>query len=472
MRNRGDRPRGQSCNRSREENLAMVMMRMAVTRDRARLISIAALAAATGMFAEAAEATTLAAWVQLVGRDGAASIRAMTDGATCPSLSVDGTAVRMRVRAEPGPLFADASSLPHADFPIRVCEAAAEPKTKVVLDGKDLPVLRGDIRRIVVFGDTGCRIKNKKVQDCNNADEWPYATLAQHAAAAKPDVVIHVGDHLYRETPCSPQVKHCPNSPTGYGWKTWNADFFTPSQPLFAAAPWVMLRGNHEVCDRAGEGWFRFLDHARMSPNCLAMSDFFVVTAGTFGFAVADSALVAGADNDDDDDDGDTGVSPEQAVALTAALRHNYNAIAAAIPPNAWFLSHVSFNAVRLKSGHTVVDDKVQQGALGQLLPSGIQMIVSGHIHMFEALGFADGTPPQIVVGTGGTKLAKQPDDHPKEVNGAKVASAFITKQFGYMLWERDEQDVTKWSGVLFDEGGAPIGKCGLQGRKLACQGT
>jgi hypothetical protein len=185
MRNRGDRPRGQSCNRSREENLAMVMMRMAVTRDRARLISIAALAAATGMFAEAAEATTLAAWVQLVGRDGAASIRAITDGATCPSLSVDGTAVRMRVRAEPGPLFADAPSLPHADFPIRVCEAAAEPKTKVVLDGKDLPVLRGDIRRIVVFGDTGCRIKNKKVQDCNNADEWPYATLAQNAAAAK-----------------------------------------------------------------------------------------------------------------------------------------------------------------------------------------------------------------------------------------------------------------------------------------------
>ena len=274
----------------------MVIMRMAVTRERARLISIAALAAATGMFAEAAEATTLAAWVQLVGRDGAASIRAITDGATCPSLSVDGTAVRMRVRAEPGPLFADASSLPHADFPIRVCEAAAEPKTKVVLDGKDLPVPRSDIRRIVVFGDTGCRIKKKKVQDCNNADEWPYATLARHAAAAKPDVVIHVGDYLYRETPCSPQVKHCPNSPTGYGWNTWNADFFTPSQPLFAAAPWVMLRGNHEVCDRAGEGWFRFLDHARMSPNCLAMSDFFVVTAGTFGFAVADSALVAGAD--------------------------------------------------------------------------------------------------------------------------------------------------------------------------------
>ena len=127
--------------------------------------------------------------------------------------------MRVRVRAEPGPLFADASSLPHADFPIRVCEAAAEPKTKVVLDGKDLPVPRGDIRRIV-FGDTGCRIKKKKKQDCNTADEWPYATLAQHAAAAKPDVVIHIGNYLYRETPCSPQVKHCPNSPTGYGWNT------------------------------------------------------------------------------------------------------------------------------------------------------------------------------------------------------------------------------------------------------------
>jgi hypothetical protein len=431
------------------------------------LLSILGLAAAC-VFARGAEATTLAAWVQLVGPDGAASIRAITDEATCPDLSVDDKAVPMQVRAEPGPLFADAASLPPADFPVRVCEARTQPKTKIVLDGKGLPLPPAEIRRIVVFGDTGCRIKGKKAQDCNDGDAWPYKGLAKAAMKANPDVVIHVGDYLYREKPCSAHVKDCPNSPTGYGWDTWNADFFTPSQPLFATVPWVMLRGNHEVCARAGEGWFRFLDHGRMSPNCLAMSDFFVVTAGGFSLVAADSALIARADDDDDEDD--AGELPGHIPALTAALQHNYNAVAGAIQSNAWFLSHVSFNAVRLKSGDTVADDTIQQGALGKLLPPRIQMIVSGHVHMFEALGFADGTPPQIVVGTGGTKLANQPDD-PKDVNGAPVANSFITRHFGYMLWEREAQDATRWSGTLFDQGGAPIGNCGLQGRKLACHG-
>ncbi len=41
------------------------------------------------------------------------------------------------------------------------------------------------------------------------------------------------------------------------------ADFFTPTAPLLAAAPWVMVRGNHEVCNRAGQGWYRYLDRPR-----------------------------------------------------------------------------------------------------------------------------------------------------------------------------------------------------------------
>ena len=109
-----------------------------------------------------------------------------------------------------------------------------------------------------MFGDTGCRQKTRqKTQDCSTG--WFYKTLAQHAADVKPDLVIHVGDYLYRELPpCSAVPKPCTS---GYGWDGWNADFFTPSQALFAVAPWIMVRGNHEICERAGDGWFRFLDH-------------------------------------------------------------------------------------------------------------------------------------------------------------------------------------------------------------------
>src|SRR5207248_1172239 len=52
----------------------------------------------------------------------------------------------------------------------------------------------------------------------------------------------------------------CTGSPWGYGYDVWEADLFAPARPLLAAAPWVFVRGNHESCFRAGQGWFRFLD--------------------------------------------------------------------------------------------------------------------------------------------------------------------------------------------------------------------
>src|SRR5207302_9345524 len=43
------------------------------------------------------------------------------------------------------------------------------------------------------------------------------------------------------------------------GWDAWQGDLFARAAPLLAAAAWVVLRGNHEECARAGQGWFRFL---------------------------------------------------------------------------------------------------------------------------------------------------------------------------------------------------------------------
>ena len=75
----------------------------------------------------------------------------------------------------------------------------------------------------MIFGDTGCRIKLKKhgdydTQDCKNG--WPYAKIALHAAATNPDLVIHVGDYVYREVPCPAGNTDCSNSfnGTSVGW--------------------------------------------------------------------------------------------------------------------------------------------------------------------------------------------------------------------------------------------------------------
>ena len=103
------------------------------------------------------------------------------------------------------------------------------------------------------------------------------------------------------------------------------------------------------------------------------------------------------------------------------------------------------------------------------MLPRDIQMIVSGHVHTFEALSFRDinpPRPPQLVVGTGGVKLAKKPNK-PDNISGAPVNKALILKEFGYIVWDREG---TNWSGELFSEDGAQIARCKLVDRDLSCK--
>src|SRR5207344_1908266 len=95
---------------------------------------------------------------------------------------------------------------------------------------------------------------------CNDAVAWPFGQVVAAAAAAQPDLVIHVGDYHYRENACPDNDAGCAGSPWGYGWDTWDADLFTPARDLLAAAPWIFVRGNHESCNRGGQGWWRFLD--------------------------------------------------------------------------------------------------------------------------------------------------------------------------------------------------------------------
>jgi hypothetical protein len=111
--------------------------------------------------------------------------------------------------------------------------------------------------------------------------------------------------------------------------------------------------------------------------------------------------------------------------------------------------------------------------AIGRRPSPNIAMIVSGHIHMFEALSFAPAAdqsdpqwPPQLVVGTGGDELAKKPNE-PDQVFERQVAHALIVKNFAYMILDRDGAN---WKGALFDEDGALLASCELKSRDLVCQ--
>jgi hypothetical protein len=121
---------------------------------RCRLTALAIVALALSG-ATAAYAKVLAQWVE-VGPDGTSSVRAITDEA-CPSVLFDGTPTPMAVRSEPDQKF---DNVKPAEFKVRGCELAVPPDAIAgVLDGKTLPLVRPNPQRILMFGDTGCRLR-------------------------------------------------------------------------------------------------------------------------------------------------------------------------------------------------------------------------------------------------------------------------------------------------------------------------
>lgn len=53
----------------------------------------------------------------------------------------------------------------------------------------------------------------------------------------------------------------------------WELDFFKPAKPSFKKTPWILVRGNHEDCNRAHEGYSQMLATAPFSETCLAYEE-------------------------------------------------------------------------------------------------------------------------------------------------------------------------------------------------------
>ena len=120
------------------------------------------------------------AWVQATASGFEA--RLVTVATTCPALHTDKGDVTMAVRAAAA-----------ADFPL-VCAAAVPAGAAMAsIAGAALPLPATNPQRILVLGDTGCRIKGSVLQACNDPARWPFPQLAQAAANLKPDLIVHVG---------------------------------------------------------------------------------------------------------------------------------------------------------------------------------------------------------------------------------------------------------------------------------------
>ena len=418
--------------------------------SRLSFLAFALLAAACSSVAPAPPVPSgvVPAWVEL-GPDGAL-VRALTPSSACPELTVDGQVRSMRVRA--------AATAP--DYPITACEAALPAAARSAsVGGQALALPVASPRRILVIGDTGCRMEAPSdFQACNDPAAWPFARVAARTAAWKPDVIVHLGDYHYRESPCPAGNTGCAGNPSGYNWASWQSDFFGPAAPLLRAAPWIVIRGNHEACNRAGEGWFRFLETRPRPSQCTDDTAAYVLRLGAVSLAVIDSAPAS-----------DTKAEPKEVARYQAQLA----AIAKTTPPYTWLATHRPVwagvniggppNQPTLATGNATL-----QAAMPRGLPGTVGLLLAGHVHLFEALGFGESRPPIMVVGNSGTLLD---GDIPQSLvgmsfDGQPATTAKLLHQFGYVTMEPAGAD---WKATVHAVDGSTLTVCTIARRAITC---
>lgn len=384
------------------------------------------------------------AWLQYTA-DGGTELRIVTPpGLACPAMTADGYALDVRQRG-----VADTA------YPIQVCVAAVpEFARRLAVAGLPAPNPVRGLRRIVVVGDTGCRLKGTAMQDCNVPAAWPFDTVARLAADKKPDLVIHVGDYHYRETPCPSGRPGCAGSPVGDVWAVWKADFFDPAAPLLAAAPWLVVRGNHELCNRGGVGWFRLLE-PRADVQCTARTEPYAVTIDRQQFLMLDSA------------DADDETSMPEPVAH---YRRQLSALLAGAEPRAWLLSHRPIWALSQFPGVRPGTDAnaTLQDAIRGLIPPGLDMVLSGHVHDFTSYDFGPRRPAQLVVGEGGTSNdpIAQPLAAGVPIDGLAIRKVFGFADYGYLVLDRV---AAGWNGTVHGLDDSILARCRLRGRTAEC---
>lgn len=460
-------------------------MRHAITSALAA-VSFVALTLAAGGTAHADD--VLARYVVL-GEDGAAFARVIVTTPECPDITVDGERLEMQVRAEAQTLdLRKTASRPElskpSEFPVTTCEAALPKGARhAEVLGAALPVPHHRIDRIVVIGDTGCRLKaaDNAYQACNDPKAYPFATVASLAAAWKPDLVVHVGDYQYRENPCPEGNTGCKDSPWGYGWDSWNADFFQPGAPLLAAAPLVLARGNHENCARAGQGWFRMLDPRPMSPgrdcnnplNDLPndySAPYAVPLGGGEQIVVMDLAIAGNKPLKGDDpraaqflDAFDKLSAFSTQAQMTMMVTHK---------PTLGFAAEEVNGKITMLPGNRAIQSMLTRD--GQIaFPKGVDVLLSGHVHLWQQVSFRTNHPSQFIAGFSGTleDVVPIPAKLPKGATPAEgaIISHFSSwvDGFGYMTMERTGPK--RWSVKVWNLDGKVVNTCKVHGRISIC---
>lgn len=373
------------------------------------------------------------------------------------------------------------------------------------IEGHVIPAaMPAQVRTIAMFADSGCRIDDSRVQSCNDPNEWPLQQIAENIVAAKPDLILDPGDYVYREIACPEKyMDRCagtlgpaagfPFSETDLGWVQ---EFFDPVQAIFPVAPIAFLRGNHEDCGRAGNGWFLFLD---VFPDSMTTCDPVVTEAGlktpppqttpawtfevpvtpgrTLRMAMVDSAY--GTDRE---------VTPwveEQRKSYQQA----YELSAPRPGVETWMQTHrpvfgmVSMNL--MPKNNPLVDPWTSDGQMvaSYGLLDRYDLLISSHLHLAQVIQ-VPGQPASIVVGNGGalvepaTGYVVPPFGPLARMDGSRLVSTLEPYPRPALVWSRVEygyaiatagSSAGEWTIDQYDYDGSRSLACSLSRRTISC---
>jgi len=422
-------------------------------------------------------------------------------GAGCPELSLEISTARgtQRMGKAMQRRSTGATTL-NAFGSLLVCEAAIPRHAMTAkIAGRSIPASVSDsIERIALLGDSGCRIKDSVIQNCNDPNAWPFARNSLQVARERPDVTIFLGDFFYRESPCPESANSwCGGSPeplvkapfkdSAWGWV---ADVLVPMAPLLPAAPIVMIRGNHELCERGGNGFFLIFDPAfGTAKNCAPSSTGVIPTVYSPTTAVdlaikGDRTLrLVNVDSANGDDSAvDAAIAVQQRPLFQRAER------LARGSAEAWLLTHRPiaglFSTEKLPNppGLSTPWSSLTQTYASYGLLDPFALTVSSHIHLAQ-VNQIPGLPPEVILGNAGTELEPPtgygvPQYGPLSdaagqplVPGLQaISTATFSRtwvKFGYAMATPTKSG---WRVQLKDDDGKGFATCQLARRQISCR--
>jgi hypothetical protein len=317
--------------------------------------------------------------------------------------------------------------------------------------------------RIVVLGDSGCRLKEGRhgdeFQNCQDPQQWPFPQVMKQVARERADVIMHLGDYHYREQ-CS-KGKPCEkmSRAIGYGWSPWLKDFFEPAAPTFPLAPWLLVRGNHEDCKRAYQGYFHLLANEDLSDHCSGYEEPDIIRLKDLVIVNLDTSEVPDA----------VDPSAENAELWSKRLKEIEAKVDATGVKNVWLVSHKPvYGLVKLGSGLAPVNPNLKKYFDASGLKAKIQLLFAGHVHLSQMIK-AKEAPLQFVLGNGGTQLDEIGAITPEELTAMGLESVHTgSAGFGYAVLSRDPKSQT-WVAEFKNEWGKLTSKCTLQKGTATC---